>query len=133
MGNLREHTDLKPDIMEQQTIKEIQGVFCFLDGILIVSVNNHHEIVDEVLSRLDKKSLALKLSKCKFSKTNVIWLGFEIDEKGVRPKHSKIEAVMALQPPKSLKQLRFFMGILNHMSRFMPNLQKLTKPLRLSL
>ena len=54
MGNLREHTDLKPDIMEQQTIQEIQGKFCFLDGILIVSVTNHHEIVDEVLSRLDK-------------------------------------------------------------------------------
>ena len=73
------------------------------------------------------------MKKCKFSKTNVIWLGSEIDEKVVRPKHSKIEAVMALQPPKSLKQLRSFMGILNHMSRFMPNLQKITEPFRPSL
>ena len=40
---------------------------------------------------------------------------------------------MALQPPKSLKQLRSFMGILNHMSRFIPNLQKHTEPFRPSL
>ena len=118
------------------TIQGIQGVFCFLDDILIVSkgsVTEHNEVVDKVLSRLDKEGFALKLSKCEFSKTKLIWLGFEIDETGVRPKHSKIEAVMALQPPKSLKQLRSFMGILNHMSRFIPNLQKNTEPLRPSL
>ena len=96
------------------TIQGIQGLFCFLDDILIVSKGSfteHNEIVDEVLSMLDKEGFALKLSKCEFSKTKLIWLGFEIDETGVRPKHSKIEAVMALQPPKSLKQLRSFMGI----------------------
>ena len=53
-----------------------------------------------------------------------------IDETGVRPKQSKIEEVMALEPPQSLKQPRSFMGILNHMSGFIPNLQKCTKPLR---
>ena len=51
----------------------------------------------------------------------------------MRPKHSKIEAVIALQPPQSLKQLRSFMDILNHMSRFIPNLQKHSEPLRPSL
>ena len=93
----------------------------------------HNEIVDNVLSRLGKEGFALKLSKCEFSKAKLIWLGFEIDETGVRPKHLTIEAVMALQPPISLKQLRSFMGILNHMSRFIPNLQKHTEPLRPSV
>ena len=119
-----------------KTIQGIQGVFCFLDDILIVlkgSVTKHNEIVEKVLSRLDKEGFALKLSKSELSITNLIWLAFEIDETGVRPKHSKIEAVMALRPPKSLKQLRSFMGILNHMSRFIPNLQKHAEPLRPSL
>ena len=40
---------------------------------------------------------------------------------------------MALPPPKSLKQLRSFMGTKNHMCRFIPNLQKHTEPLRPSL
>ena len=128
-------TDMPKEFQKamDNTIQGFQGVFCFLDDILIVSkgsVTEHNEIVDKVLPRLDKKGFGLKLSKCEFSKTKLIWLGFEIDETGVRPKHSKIEAVMALQPPKSLKQLRSFLGILNHMSRFIPNLQQHTEPLR---
>ena len=56
------------------TIQGIQGVFCFLDDMLIVSkgsVTEHNETVDKVLSRLsrlDKEGFALKLSKCEFSK-----------------------------------------------------------------
>ena len=131
-------TDMPKEFQKamDNTVQGIQGVFCFLDDILIVSkgsVTKHNKIVDNILSKLDREGFALKLSKCKFSKTKLIWLGFEVDETGVRPKHSKIEAVMALQPPKSLKQLRPFMGILNHMSRFIPNLQKHTEPLRSSL
>ena len=105
------------------TIKGIQGVFCFLDDILKVSkgpITSHNEIVDEVSSRLDTVSFVLKLSKSEFSKTNLIWLEFEIDDTGKRPKHSKIEAVIALQIPKSLKHFRSCMGILSHISSLMP-------------
>ena len=76
------------------TVQGIQGVFCFL--VSKSSVTEHNEIVDKVLPRLDKEGFALKLSKCEFSKTKLIWLGLEIDETGVRPKHTEIEAVMAL-------------------------------------
>ena len=47
-----------------------------------------------------------------------------------KPETSKIEAAIVLQPPKSLNKLRSFMGILNHVSRFIPNLQKYTELLR---
>ena len=102
-------TDVAKELQKamDNTIQGLQGVYCFLYDFLIVSkgsVTKHNVIVDEVLSRLDKEGFALKLSKCEFSKTNSTWLGFEIDETGVRSmKHSKVEAVMALQPPKSLK------------------------------
>ena len=96
-------TQLKPPKVSVNTISEeqedesaprIQGVFCFLDDILIVSkgsVTKHKKIIDNVLSKLYKEGFALKLSKGEFSKTKLIWLGFEIDETRVRPKHSKIE------------------------------------------
>ena len=41
--------------------------------------------------------------------------------------------MLALAPPKSLKQLRSFMGILNHFQRFLPNLQVHSDQLRPSL
>ena len=68
----------------------------------------------------------MKLSKCEFSVNKLVWLWYEIDENGYAPKFSKIEAIKSLMPPKTLKQLRSFMGTLNHLQRFIPDLHKYT-------
>ena len=118
------------------TLQGLSGVFCFLDDILIVSkgsILDHNILVDKVITRMDEEGFALKLSKCDFSLNQLSWLGYDIDIEGYRPKLSKIEAVLALEPPRKLKQLRSFMGILNHLQRFLPNLQVHSDQLRPSL
>ena len=108
----------------------------FLDDILIVSkgsVMDHNILVNKVITRLDEEGFALKLSKCAFSINQSSWLGYGIESEGYRPKRSKIDAVLALEPLKSLKQLGSFMGILNHLQRFLPNLQVHSDQLRPSL
>ena len=49
------------------------------------------------------------------------------------PKFSKIEAIKSLLPPKTLKQLKSFMGTLNHLQRFIPDLHKYTVTFKASL
>ena len=93
---------------------------------------DHKILVNKVITCLDEEGFALKLSKCTFSINQLSWLGYGIDSEVYRPKLSKIDAVLALEPPKSLKQLRSFMGILNHL-RFLPNLQVHSDQLRPSL
>ena len=91
------------------TLQGLSGVFCFLDNFLIVSkgsINDHNIIVNKVITRLDEEGFALKLSKCNFSMNQLSWLGYDIDSEGYSPKRSKIDAVLALEPPKSLKQPR---------------------------
>ena len=108
------------------TLQGWSGGFCFLDDILVVlkgSVVDNIILVEKLFVRLEEEGFALKLSKCEFSLNHLSWLGFDIDPDGYRPKRSKIDAVLALEPPKTLKQLRSFMGILNHLQRFLPNLQ----------
>ena len=108
------------------TLQGFSGVFSFLDDILIVSkgsVVDHNILVDKLLVRLKEEGFALKFSKCEFSLNHLFWLGYDIDSEGYRPKRSKIDAMLALEPPKTLKQLRSFMGILSQLQRFMPNLQ----------
>ena len=68
---------------------------------------DHNILVDKVITRLDEEGFALKLSKCNFSMNRLSWLGYDIDSEGYRPKRSKIDAVLAIEPPKLLKQLRF--------------------------
>ena len=131
-------TDMPKEFQKamDNTLQGFSGFFCFLDDILIVSkesISDHNILVDKVITRLDEEGFALKLSKCDFSMNQLSWLGYDIDSEGYRPKRSEIDAVLALEPPKSLKQLRSFMGILNHLQRFLPSLQVHSDQLRPSL
>ena len=90
---------------------------CFLDDILIVSKGEkteHEKLVLIVLKKLDDENLALKLVKCELFQSEVKWLGHKLTPKGITPKVTKTEAILKLQHPKSLKQLRSFMGSINH-------------------
>ena len=71
------------------------------------------------MQRLDVEGWALKLSKCEFSVNQLNWLGYDINESGYSP---KIEAIQSLKTPRTLKQLRSFMGTLNYLQRFIPDL-----------
>ena len=120
------------------TLQGLEGVICYLDDILVVTkgrVEDHNVLVERVKDRLNEEGWALKLSKCGFSVNKLVWLGYEIDENGYAPKSSKLEAIKSLLPPKTLKQLRSFMGTLNHLQRFIfiPDLHKYTVVFRASL
>ena len=118
------------------TLQGLEGVICYLDDILVVTkgrVEDHNVLVERVMNRLDEEGWALKLSKCEFSVNKLVWLGYKIDENGYAPKFSKKEAIKSLLPPKTLKQLRSFMGTLNHLQRFIPDLHKYTVAFRASL
>ena len=54
----------------------------------------HEKLVLEVLKRLNGKNLALKLSKCEFFRTSVIWLGHKLTPSGIIPKITKTEAIL---------------------------------------
>ena len=45
---------------------------------------------------------------------------------GISPKITKTEAILKLSPPTSLKQLRSFLGSINHLAKFIPNAANLT-------
>ena len=48
---------------------------------------------------------------------------------GITPKVTKTEAILNLQHPKSLEQLRSFMSSISHLSKFIPNAAILTDQL----
>ena len=116
-----------------RTLNYSKNTFCFLDDILIVSkgeAKDHEKLVRNVLQKLDDENLALKISKCEFFQPAVNWLGHNLSIHGIIPKITKTEAIANLKPPKSLKQLRSFMGSINHLSKFIPNAASLTEKLR---
>ena len=71
--------------------------FCivYLDDILIFSktVEEHRQHVQDVLHALDQAGLKLKASKCYFSKSSVLFIGFKVDRHGIHMAEDKVWAI----------------------------------------
>ena len=116
-----------------KTLEGIHSKFAFLDDILVItkrSIRDHEKELDKILKRLDNEGLAINLQKCEFAKNIIEWLGFTKTPSGITPLVTKTEAITKLDNPKTLKQLRLFLGSVHHLTKFIPNLAKLSEPLR---
>ena len=110
----------------------LKNTFCILDDILIVSKGSeedHFKLVLDCLKKLDADNLRINLPKCHFAKQKISWLGYNITQSGTSPLEIKTSAILSLQPPNTLKKLRSFLGLAHHISKFIPNLAQLCRPL----
>ena len=93
-----------------------------LDNILIAGGQNHLEIVEMVLQRLNKYGLKANLKKCESLKDSLEFCGHKIDKDGLHKTKAKTEAVLLAPRPENVSQLRAFLGLVNYYHKFLPNL-----------
>lgn len=106
-------------------------VIVFFDDILIYSptLPAHVEHLTEVLSILQVHQFFIKLSKCSFCCTTVDYLGHMITDGNLKADPAKIEAMVAWPQPRSLKQLRGFLGLTGYYHRFIAGYAIIASPL----
>jgi hypothetical protein len=106
-------------------------VVVFIDDILVYSKDQdeHVEHLRIVLQILKEKQLYAKLSKCEFWLEEVNFLGHVISGKGIAVDPSKIEAVLQWEPPRTVTEIRSFLGLAGYYRRFIEGFSKLALPL----
>lgn len=82
-----------------------------------------------VLDLLVKNGLTINLEKCSFFKDRVTFLGYDISEEGVRPSVRKLDAIKDYPTPKTIHQVRQFLGLINYFRKFIRNCALICKPL----
>ena len=91
----------------------------------------HMAKLEDLLKALLKNGLKISLKKCQLFKTELQYMGnviFIKDRKVcVKPLRNRLEAIQKLQPPTTPKGCRSFVGMVNFLSMFCPELQKLLK------
>jgi hypothetical protein len=85
--------------------------------------------VDRVLHLLSQHQIFLKQSKCAFGTSKVEYLGHVVGKDDVRVDPKKIEAMQDWPHPKSLKNLRGFLGLTGYYRKFVKNYEKIAAPL----
>ena len=113
-------------------IEHIAGTINSQDDI-IVWASTKEELIKrtiEVLQSCRKNNLKLNKAKCQFNMREIIFLGHKISEHGIQADPKKIEAITNMPNPTSVKDLQRFLGMVNYLAKFIPNLAELTAPLR---
>lgn len=124
-----------PEIFQrifEQILSGCEGVFNFLDDILIwgESREEHDPRVANVLHKLQSFDVLLNEGKCLYGVAKVDFIGHELSAEGVRPAKSKRFAVMNFRAPKNVDELSSFLGLINYVGKFIPNLATVTENLR---
>ncbi|XP_055307850.1 uncharacterized protein K02A2.6-like [Sitodiplosis mosellana] len=98
----------------------------------IVTGNNfagHLSTLRKVLTKLQEAGLRLNVGKCKFFQSKISYLGFDVDKNGLSKNQERTKSVIDSPQPTNVSELRAFIGMVNHHSKFIPNFAQRMIPL----
>ena len=103
----------------------------FIDDILVATdmEEEHNELVEKILKRLEENNLFVKLEKCKWKVREVEFLGVVIGPKRVEIQREKVEEVLNWLAPRNIKEVQKFLGLANYYRRFIKDFARIAAPL----
>ena len=113
-------------------LEDKKKYIAIMDDLLIHSTKvDHWKLLEQLLKSMYKNGLRLSPKKCQLFKTNLIYMGneFSINRRTmtITPLRSRTEAINKIPTPRTPKQCKSFCGVVNYLSLFCPDLQKLLK------
>ena len=106
-------------------------VLIFLDDVLAYdsTEEEHFKHIEVIFKLLRAANLKLKPKKCRLLQQKVVYLSHVIDKDGARPDPQKVAAVREWPEPKTVKQVRSFVGFCNYYRRFVKDFAQIARPL----
>ena len=109
----------------------LRDCLIYLDDIIIFSdtFESHLSRLEAVFQRLHEYNLKLKASKCEFFRTQVTYLGHVVSEDGIKTDPEKLKVLEDWPIPKSVKDVRKFLGFAGYYRRFVKGFARIVRPL----
>jgi len=98
-------------------------VFSYLNDIIIPfkTIEEGLTCLQRVLEVFRAHGLTLNLRKCKFLAKSIDYLERKVSEEGIRLERRKVEAVMQMNSPGLVKQVRQFVDIASYFRKYIRN------------
>ena len=110
----------------------LEYVRTYLDDLLILSngnFKNHLFKVGAVLTRLKNAGLKVHVKKSTFGASSVDYLGYVITRAGLRPQQKRIRAILDLAVPKTVREVKRLLGIVQYYRDLWPERSRTLAPL----
>lgn len=116
----------------EQVLAGCDGCLNYIDDIIIYGETREQlkERTEKVLEKLNEYNVELNMDKCIYEATELIFLGHKLSANGITATPEKVEAVRNFRQPASAEETRSFLGLVNFVGKFLPDLATVTEPLR---
>ena len=110
----------------------LKDTFAFVDDTLCRAHTwpEHMAQLRALFQRLREAGLRARLKKSVFCARKLRFVGFIIGEAGVEVDGDRISAILALPLPRSVKELRSLLGMVNYFRPHLPRLAEMVAPLQ---
>ena len=105
----------------------------YVDDVIVASDNeeSHYEHLELLFQAFRKANLTFNPTKCQFLEHHVKFLGHIVSHNGKQPDPEKVKAITNWPTPTTAKAVKSFLGIVGYYRDFIPNISKITEPLRI--
>jgi len=116
-----------------EVLKEFIGKFVivYLDDILVYSQTKEEHLrhLRYVLEKEQEEKLLVKVKKCYFMKSELVYLGFVISKDELKMDPKKVEAIVNWLSPKNIFEVRSFHGLARFYRKFIRNFSGIYAPI----
>jgi hypothetical protein len=109
-----------PEIFQgklSELMESLEYVRAYLDDLLCISklsLEDHQEKLEEVLKQLCDAGLKVNAVKSTLCALKIEYLGYVLTRDGIKPQSNKLQAILVIKPPTGVKQLQYFLGMVQY-------------------
>ena len=109
--------------MMDAILGDLPYCFVYLDDILIFSTTpqEHMQHLRQIFDILSENGLVVNRAKCVLGVSELDFLGFHVDQNGIRPLPEKVKAIQTTNAPTTIKELQRFLGMVGYYRKNLRN------------
>lgn len=114
---------------------DIPGVIVYCDDLLICgdTEEEHDAVLEKVFERAKKHNVRFNKNKFQYKLKEVKYFGHIFSEQGMKIDPERINAIINMKSPNNKKELQMFLGMVNYLRKFIPNMANIASPLQMLL
>ena len=122
------------EIFQRKLLEALDGltsVICIADDVIIhgKDTEQHDSYLQKFMQRCHDKGIKLNRDKLELRMKEITFMGHRITQDGLQPDPDKVKAILEMDTPQNVEQLRRFLGIVNYLGRFLSHLTEVAQPL----